>query len=294
MATIAIIAIGSRGDVAPLTGVGVRLQQAGHRVIMVAYQAFAEMVTGCGLEFRGLDDGTADLSDVSARRAAQAMAASPLPTRHRGLGDAVLAAVQAEPIDLVLLSPFAELAGHPLAEALGIPGIGLRLQPFSATAHYPPAVLGAWSAGRHGNVAASRFGESMIDMLYGKTVNRLSCAARATEGLGPDTGTPAHRSWVADPVRLFVRCAPQAVRLETRNRCRRLLVAGAPVRMATAGRSGGVPRRRSATGGRRLRQHGQQQRRRPQAVHPCRSGSSARRYSRGDPMRLGRTRCRRG
>ncbi|MED5812504.1 glycosyltransferase [Mycolicibacterium sp. 050232] len=177
MATIAIIAIGSRGDVAPLTGVGVRLQRAGHRVMMVAYQAFAELVIGCGLEFRGLDDGlddaAADLSDVSAREAANAMAAFLSPRGMRELGDRVLAAVCAEPPDVLLLSPFAELAGHPLADALAIPSIGVRLQPFSATAEYPPAVLGAWSVGRFGNRAAARIGESLIDGLYGNAVNHF-------------------------------------------------------------------------------------------------------------------------
>lgn len=177
MATIAIIAIGSRGDVAPLTGVGVRLRQAGHRVIVVAFQAFAELVMGCGLEFRGLAeelaDTSADLSDVSARQAAKAMAAFLSPRGMRMLGDRVLAAVRDEPVDALLLSPFAELAGHPLADALAVPGIGVRLQPFSATADHPPAVLGAWSAGRFGNRATARIGEAMIDGLYGKAVNHF-------------------------------------------------------------------------------------------------------------------------
>lgn len=177
MATIAIIAIGSHGDVAPLTGVGARLQRAGHRVIVVAYQAFAELVTGCGLEFRGLADeldGTSsDLSDVSARQAAKAMAAFLSPRGMRVLGDRVLAAVRDEPLDALLLSPFAELAGHPLADALAVPGIGVRLQPFSATADYPPAVLGAWSAGRFGNKAAARIGAATIDGLYGRAVNHF-------------------------------------------------------------------------------------------------------------------------
>ncbi|SER52483.1 glycosyltransferase [Mycolicibacterium nivoides] len=177
MATIAIIAIGSHGDVAPLTGVGARLQRAGHRVIVVAYQAFAELVTGSGLEFRGLadelDGNSAALSDVSARQAAKAMAAFLSPRGMRVLGDRVLAAVRDEPVDALLLSPFAELAGHPLADALAVPGIGVRLQPFSATADYPPAVLGAWSAGRFGNRAAARIGATTIDGLYGRAVNHF-------------------------------------------------------------------------------------------------------------------------
>ncbi|CRZ15807.1 glycosyltransferase [Mycolicibacterium neworleansense] len=177
MATIAIIAIGSRGDVAPLTGVGVRLQQAGHRVIMVAYQAFANLVTGCGLEFRALDDGLTDastgLSDLSARQAAKAMAAFLSPHGMRALGDQVSAVVRDEPVDALLLSPFAELAGHPLADALAVPAISVRLQPFSATSQYPPAVLGAWSAGPIGNRAAARIGVAVIDGVYGRTVNHF-------------------------------------------------------------------------------------------------------------------------
>ncbi|KHO23292.1 glycosyltransferase [Mycolicibacterium setense] len=201
MATIAIIAIGSHGDVAPLTGVGARLQRAGHRVIVVAYQAFAELVTGCGLEFRGLADeldGTSsDLSDVSARQAAKAMAAFLSPRGMRVLGDRVLAAVRDEPLDALLLSPFAELAGHPLADALAVPSIGVRLQPFSATADYPPAVLGAWSAGRFGNRAAARIGAATIDGLYGWAVNHFraqlglpSAPARVLRQRRTDAGWP--------------------------------------------------------------------------------------------------------
>lgn len=171
MSTIGIIAIGSRGDVAPLTGLGVRLQEAGHRVIMVAYAGFADLVTVCGLEFRGLDDNAADLSDVAPREAAKAMASFFAPSGMRALGEDVLAALRDAPLDLLMLSPFAELVGHPLAEAREIPSVGVRLQPLSATADHPPAVLGAWSAGRYGNKSAARLGEVVIDRLYNKTVN---------------------------------------------------------------------------------------------------------------------------
>ncbi|MDT4998114.1 MAG: sterol 3beta-glucosyltransferase, partial [Mycobacterium sp.] len=76
MSTIAIAAIGSRGDVAPLTGVGVALREAGHRVVVAAYTPFADLITGCGLEFRELPaDFTlgADNADVSPRAALAAI-----------------------------------------------------------------------------------------------------------------------------------------------------------------------------------------------------------------------------
>ncbi len=78
MANIVIIAVGSRGDVAPLTGIGVRLQEAGHHVVVASYGVFADLILDCGLEFRelvhGLDVAT-DLSDVPPIEIAKAFAA---------------------------------------------------------------------------------------------------------------------------------------------------------------------------------------------------------------------------
>jgi len=170
MSTIAIAAIGSRGDVAPLTGVGVALREAGHRVVVAAYTPFADLITGCGLEFRELPaDFTpgADNADVSPRAALAAMFT---PRGVRDTGQAILDALHDVPADILLLPPLSELAGHPLAEAKGIPSIGVRMQPFSATAAYPPTVLGAWSAGSVGNRLAADASAWMIDRLYGGVV----------------------------------------------------------------------------------------------------------------------------
>lgn len=51
MSRVVIIAVGSRGDVAPLTGVGVALQRAGHTVSIAAYTPFADMISECGLRW---------------------------------------------------------------------------------------------------------------------------------------------------------------------------------------------------------------------------------------------------
>ncbi len=51
---VLIVAVGSRGDVAPFTGLGTALRAAGHTVAIAGYEMFAGMVTGCGLEFRAL------------------------------------------------------------------------------------------------------------------------------------------------------------------------------------------------------------------------------------------------
>jgi len=45
-------AVGSRGDVAPLTGLGTALRCAGHDVTVASLGGVEELVTGCGLGFR--------------------------------------------------------------------------------------------------------------------------------------------------------------------------------------------------------------------------------------------------
>jgi UDP:flavonoid glycosyltransferase YjiC (YdhE family) len=92
------------------------------------------------------------------------------PRGVRATGQLILDALHDVPGDVLLLTPLSELAGHPLAEAMGIPSIGVRMQPLSATAAYPPTVLGAWSAGSRGNRMAANAGAQIIDRLYGGVV----------------------------------------------------------------------------------------------------------------------------
>jgi sterol 3beta-glucosyltransferase len=167
MSTVAIAAVGSRGDVAPLTGVGVALREAGHEVVVVAYTPFADLITECGLEFRELAADFTPGADVSPR---EALAAMFTPRGQRDTGQLLLDALRDVPADILLLTPLAELAGHPLAEASGIPSAGVRMQPLSATAAYPPTVLGAWSAGSVGNRLATDAGAWIFDRLYGGVV----------------------------------------------------------------------------------------------------------------------------
>jgi sterol 3beta-glucosyltransferase len=169
MSKVVIAAIGSRGDVAPLTGLGVRLQRAGHGVVLAAYAEFDDLVRGCGLEFRQLDParidhGESDVNPIAGLREFLT------PSGQRAIGENMIEALRDEPADVLLLSPLAEFAGHPLAEAKGVPGVGVRLQPLSATSAYPPAVLGSWSAGSQINSAASNVGAKVLDRLYGHTI----------------------------------------------------------------------------------------------------------------------------
>lgn len=173
MSRIVIVTIGSRGDIAPLTGLGVRLREAGHRVTVAAHSVFEELVTGCGLEFRlmatNLDiDMTSP--DVDKRKAGWAFAS---PAGVRATGRGIIEALRDEPADLLLCSQPAEFAALALAEAKGIPAIGLRFQPMSATADNPPSSMGAFSLGGFGNRMAAEAGAWIVDRAYGGAIADL-------------------------------------------------------------------------------------------------------------------------
>lgn len=168
MSRISIIAVGSRGDVAPLAGVGTELKRRGHDVAVTAYSPFASMITSCGLTFRELPAALDDAEDPT-----KGLAAFVAPSGMRTLGAAILRANADEATDLLLLSPFAEMAGHPLAEAKGIPALGVRMQPLSTTAAHPPAILGGGNLGARGNRLVAEFGAGVFDRLYGGVVANL-------------------------------------------------------------------------------------------------------------------------
>jgi UDP:flavonoid glycosyltransferase YjiC (YdhE family) len=170
MSTAAIAAVGSRGDVAPLASVGAALRQAGHRVVIAAYTPFADLITGSGCEFRELPADFTPGTDHADASSKETFAAIFTPRGQRDTGQLILDALGEVPAHIVLLPPLAELAGHPLAEARGIPSVGLRLQPLSPTADHPPSLLGAWSLGGAGNRMVAGAAAWTIDRLYGGVV----------------------------------------------------------------------------------------------------------------------------
>ncbi|WP_330185047.1 glycosyltransferase [Nocardia sp. NBC_01503] len=166
MSRFIMTSIGSRGDIAPLTGLGVRLREAGHEVVLAAHSVFEELITGCGLEFRQMETNVdIDMTDpnVDKLKAAWAFAA---PAGVRGTGMGMIDALRDEPADALLLAQLTEGAGFPLAEAKGIPAIGLRFQPMCATSAYPPASMGVRSFGPRGNRLAADIGAWLGDTVY--------------------------------------------------------------------------------------------------------------------------------
>ncbi|WBO62341.1 glycosyltransferase [Streptomyces camelliae] len=187
---ILIAAAGSRGDVAPYTGLGARLAAAGHEVTLAAGDTFAALADRAGLDFRRLPADPRAHGSAAGGRELMRTAASFVTELGRGFADAV-----AEGTDLLVLSATTAPLGWQLSEATGIPSLGAYLQPNTPTGDFPPAVMAARPLGRTGNRLAGRFALRMVDRIYTQAVTEL----RRDLGLPPrSTGALRRRLERAD------------------------------------------------------------------------------------------------
>src|SRR5262245_22842089 len=192
MSTIVIAAFGSRGDVAPYTGLAQRLAVAGHRVAIAAQQPYRDLVTAADSEFRSLPGDTERATRDSPAAQALVDGARMRPSRRmlddmvadlRPLGPALADA--AKDADLLLLPAVAALLGYHVAEGLAIPSAGVYLQPVAPTRDFPPSVLGARSFGRWGNRMLGQIG-ALGERPYLSMINELR------DGLGLASTTLKH------------------------------------------------------------------------------------------------------
>ncbi|MER6394941.1 glycosyltransferase [Kitasatospora sp. NPDC001603] len=184
---ILIITAGSRGDVAPFTGLGRRLLDAGHEVAVAAHPAFAALVGGCGLGYRPLPGDPEELIRGWSRAASRAEARALTRAYVDGLADGVERAV-ADGTDLVLTAfapaPLSETAG----EALGVPVLETHLVPAFATREFAlPGATDADGLGPEGNLAAGHDVVRRRDQLFAGAATRL----RARLGLPEAAPAPS-------------------------------------------------------------------------------------------------------
>ncbi|MCX0243580.1 glycosyltransferase [Streptomyces drozdowiczii] len=174
---ILIAAAGSRGDIAPYTGLGAALRAAGHEVALATTDTFEPLVRAAGLDFRALPGNPAKGGGGSGDKRELMRAASAFITDlGQGFADAT-----ADGTDLLLLSTTTAPLGWHLSEATGTPSIGVYLQPTAPTGDFPPVVTGTRSLGRPGNRLAGRLALRMTDRLYAPAVTAL----RERLGLAP-------------------------------------------------------------------------------------------------------------
>ncbi|MGW7080371.1 glycosyltransferase [Streptomyces sp. NPDC054866] len=161
---VLIVTAGSWGDVAPYTGLGVRLRAAGHEVVLATHERFEQAVTVHGLGFRPLPvDPRQELASQVGQGLARAvsppvamarlmrMARAFMPRLTVGVADAVR-----EGADVVLSSTVTDPMCAALGEALRLPSLGVYLQPVHPTGAFPPLITGARSFGSHGNRLAAQ------------------------------------------------------------------------------------------------------------------------------------------
>ncbi|MFF0297986.1 glycosyltransferase [Kitasatospora sp. NPDC004614] len=188
---ILITAAGSHGDVAPYTGLGVRLAEAGHEVALATHDNYRTMVEGCGLEFRPLpgDPQGGQGRGGQGRGGMLRRAKEFVGELGRGIAEV------AEPgADVLLLSTSTAPLGWHVAEALGAASAGVYLQPVEPTGEFGPVVGGTRSLGRWGNRAAGRAALGVVDRLHRDAVAEL----RARLDLPPLSGAAMRRRLVRE------------------------------------------------------------------------------------------------
>lgn len=169
MTTITIVAFGTRGDVAPLTGLGAGLRdRLGVHVAIAAQQPYESLITRAGLEFRPLphdteaetrssEFGQALVDGAKMRPSKEALAE--MREQLSGVGEAMAEA--GSDADFMLFEgPVGSLLGPHVAEALHVDAGLAHLQPASPTGDFAPPALGTRSFGRVGNRAVWRLATS--------------------------------------------------------------------------------------------------------------------------------------
>ncbi|WP_328876736.1 glycosyltransferase [Streptomyces sp. NBC_00287] len=168
---------GSRGDVAPYTGLGHALARAGHQVTLVTHGCFERLVAGSELRFHPLPvDPRAELESSrgrglhrSATGVGKLMRVSALARAVVGkMTDDLVAAARES--DVLLLSSSLAPLGRTIAEGLRLPALGVYLQPVAPTREFAPAVLGGGSLGPVANRVAGHGVNLVMDRIFASTL----------------------------------------------------------------------------------------------------------------------------
>ncbi|WP_254552157.1 glycosyltransferase [Kitasatospora sp. MMS16-BH015] len=200
---VALMTAGSRGDVAPYTGLGHELALAGHQVTLVTHARFRPLAEAAGLGFHPLAvDPREQLASARGQGLHRSRGSVGKLARVVSLARGLVADLAEDLLtaarghEVLLLSSSLAPLGHTIGTGLGLPTLGLYLQPLTATAEFAPPVLGAHSWGATPNRLAGRAVSAAVDAIFADT-NR---AMRARLGLPPTSlraarHTREHQDW---------------------------------------------------------------------------------------------------
>ena len=211
---VAILTLGTRGDVQPYVALGAGLKEAGHGATLVTGKGFDELVAGKGLRYVALDLDLLELAQslegkaaLRSPRAALRMARGLMPAMRRMLVDEWEAVVSLE-ADAVVYHPKA-LGGYHVAEAMGIPGfLALASPALSPTREFPVPVLPLPGLG--GTLNRLSYGAFFrsITLPYRRMVNRWRVR---TLGLPALPLSASELELCGEPVPRLYPCSPRVV-----------------------------------------------------------------------------------
>ncbi|MFF1548945.1 glycosyltransferase [Streptomyces sp. NPDC058291] len=168
---------GSRGDVAPFTGLGHALVCAGHEVTLVTHARFAPLVAGSGVGFHALPvDPLAELESERGRGLHRSATGPGKLLRMARMARAVVGRMTddlltaARSSDALLLSASLAPLGHAIAEGLSLPSLDLALQPVAPTREFAPPLLGGGSWGAVGNRLAGHGVGLAVERIFAPVV----------------------------------------------------------------------------------------------------------------------------
>ncbi len=188
------MAVGSRGDVAPFTGLAQRLRNEGHEVVIATHRLFEEMVSSSGSEFAPLPMDTNEELNARLARGGVSSPVKVVQAFNRMLVENAPEAAEAmqtalKSADVAMLTPGAWIGAH-IAEALSVASVGAYLQPMSPTREFPPPTLGTRSLGGWANYRSAEMLRSLGQRPYRGFIREL----RQSLGLPPITT----RRWFAE------------------------------------------------------------------------------------------------
>jgi sterol 3beta-glucosyltransferase len=194
---VLMLSPGTRGDVAPATGLAAGFRRDGHDVAIVAGAAYRALVEGAGCAFQPV---TADMHPTVDPNDPQSSGGvrEYLRALRKYMDSAATAALAAAPGADVILTNAISPYGHDIAESMNIPSIDMLLQPAHPSADYPPMIFSARDHGRFGNRLAGRLAQAVptpIDPACARVRRELGLPAegrRAAQKRRWQEGRPVH------------------------------------------------------------------------------------------------------
>jgi sterol 3beta-glucosyltransferase len=187
---VVITTAGSRGDVAPYTGLARRLNNAGHTAVIATHEPFRAFVEAHGIEFAGLATDPRQLLASEQGRRWQRSASGPVGAVRmvglmrpyaREMADRAVAATDGA--DIILCSTLTSPNYH-VGQARGIPTMGVYLQPMEPTREFSSLLTGGRRRyGAWGNRASAALAGGLLGLPFMGEVNRV----RQQLGLRPTT-----------------------------------------------------------------------------------------------------------